>query len=647
MISFGRGVCGKFSESNEREWIEANGRGAYAMGTVAGGNSRRYHSLLNIPLRPPVDRYQTVNRLEESVIVGGQRAPLSCQSYPGIVHPQGFAHLERFRLDPFPVWTYVVANVRLEKTFFLRYGEDTAVILYSLLSGPEVVLEVRPLLTCRSHHHLAREDERFSGRVEMSAHCLRVTPEGVPAFYLCSAEGTFSQDGFWYRNQEYVFEQQRGMEHREDAFCPGVFQYKLQPGQTVALVVSTEPRNSAEAQDWSRQERLLRRQTLERAHVRGPLADLLVLAADQFIVGRGDGSSVIAGYPWFEDWSRDTMVSLPGLCLATGRAKEAGEILETYAGRLQKGLLPNRFPDTGPIEYNAVDAPLWFIWAVQKHYQAVKDGALVKRLLPALRAIVDAYQHGTDFGIHMEPDGLIAADAPGQALTWMDALVDGVPVTPRGGKPVEIQALWYNALQFLSELDLKFGEPSRGYDKLAAIARNSFNEKFWNETSAYLYDRVDGRERDASLRPNALFAISLPYEILAAERFKPVVDTAWRELYTTYGLRSLSPQDPRFKTRYEGPPEVRDGVYHEGPVWPWLLGGFLTAFVKAYGSTEETKAQVQAFLSPFLDHLSEAGLGTVSELFDGEAPHTPRGCPAQAWSVGEVLRILWEESLVV
>ncbi len=648
MISFGRGICGNYAEASAREWLETNGRGGYAMGTVAGGNTRRYHSLLTLPRRPPVDRFQWVNRLEESLFVNGARHGISCQAYPGTVHPPGFKNLERFRLDPFPVWTYAVSDVRVEKSFFLRYGEDTAVVMYRHLSGPEVVLESRPLLTCRSHHGLAKEDKRLLDQLETSPHRVKAVLAGGAALFLCSQEGVFTQDSFWYLNQDYAWEAKRGLECREDAFSPGVFRFDLRPGQTAALVFSTQERNSSEALEWSRQEGLLRRQLVERSIVRGPLADGLVRAADQFIVAREGGSSVMAGYPWFEDWSRDAMISLPGLCLATGRAQEAREILETFSRHLHKGLLPVRFPDASPaLEYNAVDAPLWFVWAVQNYLKATQDQDQVRRWLPALRDIVDSFQHGTLRGIHMDQDGLIVAADPPQALTWMDARVDGAAVTPRTGKPVEVQALWYNALQFLAELELKFNEPSRGYEKLASIARRSFNDKFWNEPARYLFDRLEGRDRDPAIRPNALFAISLPYEILEGKNFRAVVDTAWRELYTTYGLRTLSAQDPAYQGKYGGPPSVRDGAYHQGTVWPWLLGAFLTSFVKAYGSSEETKARLQDFLQPFVDHMAEAGLGSVSEFLEGDAPHAAQGCPAQAWSVAEILRVLWEENLVV
>jgi predicted glycogen debranching enzyme len=648
MISFGRGICGNFAESSEREWLETNGRGGYAMGAVCGANTRRYHALLTVPRRPPTGRFQTVNRVEESVFAGDSRHEISCQTYPGVIYPQGFKYLERFRLDPFPVWTYAFAGARLEKSFFLRYGEDTAVILYRLLSGPLIGLEVRPLFTCRPHRELTKEDGRFLERVSLIDSGILIKPDGGPDLFV-SAQGQFRFESFWYRNQEYEWERRRGLDFREDAYSPGSFRFELEPNRTVALVFSTAERRPEEAVEWSRQEALLRRQVLEESLVRGPLADNVLLAADQFMVSRGDGGSVMAGYPWLEERSRDTLIAVPGICLATGRADDAKKILDTYSNYLVKGLLPARFPDPEEaLSYASVDAPLWFVWAVQHYLKATRDMEAVKRWFPSLRQIAEAYQHGTLHGIHMDQDGLVAAGAPGEALTWMDARSEEGPVTPRSGKPVEVQALWYNALQFLAELELKLGEPSGGYDKLAGIARQSFNEKFWNEAAHYLYDRIEGRERDAAIRPNALFAISLPYEILEENRFRAVVDTAWSRLYTTYGLRSLSPEDSNYHGKYSGPSEDRARSRHQGGVWSWLLGTFLTCYAKAYGESEQTKSQMLVFLQPFLDHVAEElCLGNVSELFEGDPPHSPRGCPAYASGVAEALRVLWEENLVI
>ncbi len=646
MIAFGSDVVQSFEAGSGREWLETNGRGSYASGSLSGAAVRRYHGLLTIPLSPPVRRVQLVNRLEETLVAGGERIPLSCQTYPSAVHPRGFLRLQEFRLDPFPVWIYEAGGVRLKKSFFLRYGEDTAVILYEHVSGPDASIEVRPLLSGRNHHHLGREDGRFQGRCRTLARGFEARLEGLPAFRALCPEGDFRPEPLWYRSQTYGREERRGLDFTEDVFGPGVFRLSLPSGRTASLVISTEERNPADAPAWAAQERRLRDELLSRTHLKGSLGRTLTMAADQFLVSRGEGMSVIAGYPWFGDWGRDSLVSLPGLCLATGRPEDAEKILDVWTAASADGWTPNRFSDEdGRPDAFAVDAGLWLPWAVQNYFKVTRNAAAVRRWAPVLRRIVDAIEKGTRHGVHMDRDGLVSLPPEAAALTWMDARVDGRPVTPRSGKPVEIQALWYNALEFLAELDLKLKDGSRGYEKLAAVARAGFNEKFWNEREGYLYDRLEGRDKDASIRPNALLAVSLPYEILDASKFSSVVDRAERDLLTPGGLRTLSPEDVAFRGRHAGPPPERDRAYHQGAAWPWLLGPFLTAYAKVHGSSDETKTRLADFLRPFRDHVLEEGVGTVSELFDGDAPHRPGGCPAQAWSVAEILRVLWEENI--
>lgn len=648
VVDLGRAVCGNYSDASEREWLEANGRGGYALGTVAGGNTRRYHSLLTVPRRPPLERVQLVNRSEDALIAGDKRFDLSCQSYPDVVNPKGYDRLESFRLDPFPVWTYAWGDVRFEKSFFLRYGEDTAVAVYRLLAGPALSLEVRPFLTGRDHHVLLKESARLDGKARAEGGTLTVDFPDGPVLTVWADGGRFESAAAWYRNQTYVWEERRGLERQEDVWSPGFFRIPLKPGQTTRVVYAVGRSSLDGAERWEEEERDQRRKIVRASLVRGPLAGALTAAADQFIVSRGDGLSVIAGYPWFGDWSRDALVAFPGLFLATGRWNEAPGFLDTYARHVHEGLLPNRSPEGGEsTQYNAVDAPLWFVRAVQAYHRATHDDDRARAWLPVMREIVDSYQHGNRLDIRMDQDGLIEIPPGDWPLTWMDARLDGKPVTPRNGKPVEIQALWYNALQFLVEIQLKLKEPTRGYDKLAGVARKSFNEKFWNEDAQCLFDVVDGKRREAELRPNGLLAVSLPYEILEERNFKPLVETTWWELLTPRGLRTLSPSHLLYRGRHGGPPADRDRMYHQGTVWPWLLGPFVTAYVKAFGSTEESKKQVVRFLQPLVHHLSEAGLGQVSEFFDGDAPHAPQGCPAQAWSVGEILRVLWEEGITL
>lgn len=618
------------------------------MGPLAACAARRYHGFLTIANRPPLGRFQLINRLEETLIRGVSRLSLSCQSYPGGIHRLGPEPLESFRLDPFPTWTYVWGESKIEKTFFLRYGEDTGVVTYRLFSGTPVELEVRPLLSFRDHHALGRQDNRFEGRVRVKEVTMGIDLPDNGRLVIWATEGRLEAVPFWFLHQFYKEEENRGMDSREDVFGPGVFRFPLVGGKPVSLVFSVAQEGPAPAAKWMDDERDQRQKIVRRSLVRGPLGGALALAADQFVVSRGDGTSVLAGYPWFGDWSRDALISFPGLFLATGRWTEAPAMLETFSRHIRQGLLPNCFPQgVEPVSYNGADAPLWFIRAVQAYHKATHNDGELRKWLPALRDIVDAFQNGAGYGIHMDGDGLIVAPPHDVALTWMDARVQGKCVTPRAGKPVEIQALWYNALQFLVEIQLKLKEPTRGYDKLAEIAHRSFNEKFWNDSRGYLYDAVDGKHRDESVRPNALLALSLPYEILDEKRFRSVVDVAQRELLTPGGLRTLALSSPGYRGRCWGNTEERDSALHQGTVWPWLMGPFMTAFVKASGATEDSKQQLKGFLLPFAQHIKEAGIGQISELMDGDAPHTPRGCPAQAWGVGELLRVMWEEGITL
>jgi predicted glycogen debranching enzyme len=647
-VSVGPGVCHDPVLSGAREWLESNGRGSYAMGPLAACATRRYHGFLTIAQRPPLGRFQLINRLEESLLRAGSRLSLSCQSFPGAGPTAGPTPLDSFRLDPFPTWTYVWGDSRIEKTYFLRYGEDTGVVTYRLLSGDPVEWAVRPLLSFRDHHALGRRDDRFDGRVFFNDRTAGVDlPEGG-RLNLWPTEGTWNADPLWFHTQHYAEEDRRGMESVEDVFGPGFFQFPLAAGKPVSLIFSVVQAGPAPVEKWTEEEREQRQKIVGRSLVRGALGGALALAADQFIVSRGEGTSVLAGYPWLADWSREALVSFPGLFLATGRWSEAPAFLDTFARHFRQGLLPNFFPEgADSVSYNAADAPLWFVRAVQAYHTATHDDGTIRKWVPVLRDIVDAFQNGAGYDIHMEGDGLVVAPSAEVPLTWMGGCVRGKGVTPRAGKPVEIQALWYNALQFLVEIQMKLKESTRGYDKLAEIAHRSFNEKFWNESGGYLYDVVDGKHRDESVRPNALLALSLPYEILEEKRFRSVVDVAQRELLTPRGLRTLASSSPGYRGHCEGNTDERDGAAHQGTVWPWLMGPFVTSYVKAYGATEESKRQVRGFLQPFAAHLTEACVGQISQKGDGDAPHTPRGCPAQAWSAGELLRVMWEEGITL
>ena len=596
-------ICRDLRAALSREWLETNGLGGFASSTIVGLNTRRYHGLLVAALRPPVDRFVLLSKLEETLVIEGRRFELSANRYPGAVHPQGYQYLKEFRLDPCPVFVYEVEGVELEKRVFMVEGENTTVIEYA--ASLECTLEVRPLIAFRDFHSTTHHNGALDAHVSIEPGMAIVAPyPGLPALYLAHNADRIDTEGGWYYNFEYDRERERGLDYREDLFNPLCATFRLGGRRPARIVASTE-QHAADGETVRPTEKA---------------------AADQFLVRRGSHPSVIAGYHWFGDWGRDTMIALPGLALATGRNDAARDILLAFAQYVDRGMLPNRFPEAGEApEYNTVDATLWYFEAVR-----VLAADAVESLYPVLAGIIDWHVRGTRYGIHMDADGLIAC---GEQLTWMDARVGGRAVTPRRGKPVEIQALWYNALRVMEQ----FGNTGR-YAEMADRARHSFNRLFWNAQAGCLYDVVDGGERDASMRPNQIIAVSLPYTMLPADRARSVVEAVRRDLLTPYGLRTLAPADPRYRPRYEGDVASRDSAYHQGTVWPWLMGPFITAYLKVNGHSAEARAQAAQWLAPLQQHLSEAGLGQVSEIFDGDPPHHPRGCIAQAWSVGELAR---------
>jgi predicted glycogen debranching enzyme len=435
----------------------------------------------------------------------------------------------------------------------------------------------------------------------------------------------------------------------EDLFNPCTLQFDLSHRAQVAVIASTERRDIRRTPEY-RQAEIDRRAALQtKTPADSPIVRLLVAAADQFIVARGGQQTVIAGYHWFSDWGRDTMIALPGLMLTTGRTDVARSILLEFSRHVDHGMLPNRFPDAGEqLEYNTVDATLWFFEAVRAFVQAGGDVTFVQdTLYPVLNNIIVWHRRGTRYGIHVDNDGLLAAGEKGMQLTWMDARVDNREVTPRHGKPVEVQALWYNVLCSMQALACRFGDQAyqQQYYELAAQAQSSFNRQFWNDAAGCLYEVVDGHQRDGSIRPNQIFAVSLPYSMLSLDQSKRVVAVVARELLTPYGLRSLSPHDPQYRGRCEGDPRSRDGAYHQGTVWGWLMGPFITAYVKVHGGSAAARKQACTWLAGLCAHLHDVGLGQVSEIFDGDAPHQPRGCIAQAWSVADLLRTAVEDVL--
>jgi predicted glycogen debranching enzyme len=581
--------------------------------------------------------------------MSGTVVPLSSNEFAdGTLAPRGFEQLENFRLEgTLPVWTYALGAARLEQRLWMAYGRNTTYVTFTLSGGTEAVdLELVPLATYRDYH--SHGQGGWSLGVEPHARdCRIVAFDGARPFTLEVDRGEFVTGAEWYWGFQHRLEAERGLDTREDLFRPGGFHARLAPGETLAFLVSAENEVAEPAQAALEREQVRQRTLLEALPASTPgWVRQLTLAADQFIVARADatgrtvGRTVIAGYPWFSDWGRDTMIALPGLALATGRTGDAAAILRTFADAASEGMLPNLFPDSGqPPEYNTVDATLWYFHAIAAYLDATRDRKLLADLFPVLRDIISWHRRGTRYGIRVdETDGLLRAGVPGVQLTWMDAKIGDWVVTPRIGKPVEINALWHYALAAMAKWAGSLGESALAdeYQRDAARVAASFAEKFWYAEGGYLYDIVDGPNgtSDKSLRPNQIFAVSLGTGLLDAERSRAVVDTCARELVTPVGLRSLTRGDPAYAPRYRGGPRERDAVYHQGTVWSWLLGPFALAHYRVYGNAPEALR----FLEGIAPHLGEACLGTVSEIFDAEPPHAPRGCFAQAWGVSETLR---------
>jgi predicted glycogen debranching enzyme len=568
-----------------------------------------------------------------------------------VTHPQGFKYQTGFCLDPFPRFTYEIEGVRLEKCVFMVQGENTTVVQYELeqsfAGNRDIKLEVRPLIAFRDYHGTTHENSALDPHVETDSLQTSLKPYwDLPALHLAHNLADVDPNGFWYRNFQYAVEQERGLDFAEDLFSPCALTFDLNATKKISIIASTE-RHQAINADSYRQAEIERRSIITKdVDATNWLVSLLRTAADQFIVAREQGETIIAGYHWFADWGRDTMIALPGLTLVSGRWDIAKDILAEFATHVDQGMLPNRFPDAGEApEYNTVDATLWLFEAVRSFVQYTGDYEFVRtNLYSVLQDIVNWHVKGTRYGIHVDDDGLLFSGEPGVQLTWMDAKVGERVVTPRHGKPVEIQALWYNALRVMEDLAERFNDPNAKleYGTMADKAGASFNKRFWNEQAGCLYDVINGEIRDASIRPNQIIAISLTNTMVATERAKSILSVIERELLTPRGLRTLSPSDPNYIGRYEGAPGTRDGAYHQGTVWPWLMGPYITASVKTLGR-KAGRTLAATWLENFQQHLHEACLGQVSEIFDGDAPHAPRGCVAQAWSVAELLRAIVED----
>jgi predicted glycogen debranching enzyme len=619
--------------SDDREWLETDGLGGFATGPVRGGRSRRYHALLVADAGG--QRFVLVNGLEVQVQTPGGTWPLSTQVYAdGVVHPDGGRFLEAFIVDPWPIWRYRLPDgTVLGHELFMRQGQAQTFLSWRLIEGGPATLKVRVLLSGRNYHALHRENTAFRFEPEHEGSRLRFRPyDGVPPVML-GGNGVWREDPIWYRNFHYAEEERRGLDALEDLASPGELTFDMAREASLVLGVEVEDRPEARlayARGFESERRRAFRSPLHRA-------------ADAYLVTRPGGRTIIAGYPWFTDWGRDTFIALRGLCLAAGRYAEALAILSRWADNVRGGMLPNRFPDDGPPEYNSVDAALWFVVTVHEllHLQPPALAARA-RLAEAVEAILSGYAVGTAHDIAAGEDGLLAAGEPGVQLTWMDAKVGDWVVTPRIGKPVEIQALWLNALWIGERLRLPSAAKWRD---LHVRGRSSFEARFWNPERKCLYDVVDvghvPGKTDPAFRPNQIFAVGgLPLPLLEGARARAVVDAVENRLLTPLGLKSLAPGEPGYRPSYDGTPADRDGAYHQGTVWPWLMGPFVEAWLRVRGDTPIARKEAQRrFLHPLRAHLREYGVGHISEVASAEAPYRPGGCPFQAWSVGELLRI--------
>ena len=665
MIRFGRAVCGDLAQAERREWWLSNGLGGYAAGTIAGSLTRRYHGLLITPLENTLNRQLMFARAEPTLEIDGKFYPLSCNRWQsGAIAPRGYLHLESFRLNgQLPVWVYAVAGVRLEQRIFMEQGEAAVWVSFRLLEPlPEssIQLHLRLLVNQRDHHGQTPSGSIKIATQQLNKCSLKLNYGNTSQLHLQLNSGELETERTWINNLLLPLERERGLPYLDNhlaiARASLTLNNKKWHGVRAGLLPSPEPNPSIAL----RREQLIQYNFQNK--VRQPLKkkdpawiEQLILNSQHFLFNRptkegAQGESIIAGYPWFADWGRDTMIALPGLTLGTDQLPLARRILETWSAYVDQGMIPNRFPESASSnttpEYNSVDASLWFILAWFAYLQAGGEEDALRNALPILEQIINAYHHGTRYQIHMdENNGLLHIGETGTQLTWMDARVNGIAATPRTGKPVEVNALWYNALMAMQNITERlacntsdFGNKSgsSSSDRYAAMAEQTrLGFQQYLRPNGGLYDVLDAPDgNDASIRPNQLFALSLPWPLLDKKAAKTVLVDIHKHLYTSYGLRSLSPQDPDYCGSYQGSVEQRDAAYHNGPAWGWLLGHYAMAHFRLHNDAEAALA----LLDPMRDHLFDAGLGSISEIFDGDPPHHPRGAPSQAWSVATVLQ---------
>jgi len=646
--------CQNLRTALRTEWLETNGIGGYASSTIHNCNTRKYHGLLVAGLADPAGRFTLLSKYEDSIITATGEIPLSSNCYPGVMYPEGHHHLIEFRLAEGPLFRYQVQGMVIRKRILMLQGQNTVLVEYQLEQGDTpVTLHLKPLLAFRRHHELKQEDTFIRTATAPAPAGFSIHPyEGLPLLFIQTSQSpVFEAQPVWYRNLEYFMEAERGYDYHEDCFCPGTLKLTLPLKGRVIVSASL-----ASQQDlptlWETEE--IRRQICTRtadamARQAGP-SDIeqplpaLIRSGLHFTI-RMPGSAratIIAGYPWFDDWGRDTLISLPGLTFYSGRPELGVEILKAVAPHERDGLIPNCFAaDPEHHAYNSVDASLWYFWAAQQMLECTHDRETLRNILwPVLKRIVTRFMAGTHYDVYMTPEGLLHTGNRHTQLTWMDATSYGEPVTPRHGFAVELNALWYNALMFCEAMAKDFNENIPWPPDLTVRLKATFVATFWLERPGYLADSFADGILNESIRPNQIFAVSLPFSPLSTRQRKKVVDTVRRELFTPYGLRTLAPHDIAYRGRYEGDQPTRDAAYHQGTVWPWLLGHYGEAILKTSATPAKDARELTRQLRPLLDYsLTGQGLINVPEIFDGDSPQRPNGCPAQAWSSAELIRL--------
>ncbi len=684
-LYLGRDICSDVEAGLNHEWLVTNGLGGYAAGSTLGATTRSYHGLLVAATRPPVERTVLVTKIDEEVeLQDGRVLKLGVNEYyDDTIDPQGYQYLDTVSLEGDIVcFSYQVQDsLKLEKRVWMEYGENTTYVQYVLRASPDgddsagpLMLRLSPFCLFRDHHSTTQGSNDWHFLVENQGNSIRVRAyeSAIPFQLIAGPSARFTSTGVWYWRVLHRRDRERGLADLDDVYQPGVFNMQIALGERVTLVLSAEsglqrgfggPKHEEVVkQAYMRHQRRIKRlldiadRSTDDLPKRDPVRARLVIAADQFIVARPEGTgstsdnnairltpnrkTVIAGYPWFTDWGRDSMISLPGLLLCTGRYGEARGLLKAFASFTHEGLIPNRFPDSGEApEYNTADATLWMFHALHKYTTTTGDWSLLKELFPTLSDIIEWHLRGTTYGIGVDPnDGLLHAGAPGVQLTWMDAKVGDWVVTPRRGKPVEINALWYCALNYMESWAVRLSIDALQYGQLRSQVYENFARRFWYEEGGYLYDVVDvdgvAGQNDASLRPNQLFAASLTHDLLTEAQTRGLLEKVTEKLLTPMGLRTLSPEDPAYRNHFNGNREQRDGAYHQGTVWPWLIGAYIDAHLHIYNDG----TALLPLLQPLVQHLWDACIGTVSEVAEPEPPFVPAGCFAQAWSVAELLR---------